>query len=411
MIMKKLLSLSLAAVLAVSATACGNSDTAGTTGADNTDAPAAESGTEAAESGTEAEGAVFKIGAIGPTTGAASAYGTAVMNAAKIAVDEINEAGGINGYQVEFNPQDDEHDQEKSVNAYNTLKDWGMQLLLGTVTSAPCIAVEAEAQADNMFLLTPSGSAVDCISGDNAFRVCFADPDQGTASAQYIGENGLAEKVAVIYDSSDVYSSGIYDTFVAEAANQPFEVVASEAFTADSKTDFSVQLQKAKDSGADLVFLPFYYNEAALVFTQAAGMNFAPKWFGVDGMDGILSGVENFDSALAEGVMLLTPFSADAEDELTKNFVTKYGELYNGETPNQFAADAYDGIYIMKAALEKAGCTPDMSASDICDAMKTAMTEITVDGLTGSGMTWSAEGEPSKSPKAVVIDGGVYVGM
>ncbi len=409
--MKKLLSLSLAAVLAVSATACGNSDTAGTTGADNTDAPAAESGTEAAESGTEAEGAVFKIGAIGPTTGAASAYGTAVMNAAKIAVDEINEAGGINCYQVEFNPQDDEHDQEKSVNAYNTLKDWGMQLLLGTVTSAPCIAVEAEAQADNMFLLTPSGSAVDCISGDNAFRVCFADPDQGTASAQYIGENGLAEKVAVIYDSSDVYSSGIYDTFVAEAANQPFEVVASEAFTADSKTDFSVQLQKAKDSGADLVFLPFYYNEAALVFTQAAGMNFAPKWFGVDGMDGILSGVENFDSALAEGVMLLTPFSADAEDELTKNFVTKYGELYNGETPNQFAADAYDGIYIMKAALEKAGCTPDMSASDICDAMKTAMTEITVDGLTGSGMTWSAEGEPSKSPKAVVIDGGVYVGM
>ena len=409
--MKKLLSLSLAAVLAVSATACGNSDTAGTTGADNTDAPAAESGTEAAESGTEAEGAVFKIGAIGPTTGAASAYGTAVMNAAKIAVDEINEAGGINGYQVEFNPQDDEHDQEKSVNAYNTLKDWGMQLLLGTVTSAPCIAVEAEAQADNMFLLTPSGSAVDCISGDNAFRVCFADPDQGTASAQYIGENGLAEKVAVIYDSSDVYSSGIYDTFVAEAANQPFEVVASEAFTADSKTDFSVQLQKAKDSGADLVFLPFYYNEAALVFTQAAGMNFAPKWFGVDGMDGILSGVENFDSALAEGVMLLTPFSADAEDELTKNFVTKYGELYNGETPNQFAADAYDGIYIMKAALEKAGCMPDMSASDICDAMKTAMTEITVDGLTGSGMTWSAEGEPSKSPKAVVIDGGVYVGM
>ena len=333
------------------------------------------------------------------------------MNAAKIAVDEINAAGGINGYQVEFNPQDDEHDQEKSVNAYNTLKDWGMQLLLGTVTSAPCIAVEAEASADNMFLLTPSGSAIDCISGENAFRVCFADPDQGTASAQYIGENGLAEKVAVIYDSSDVYSSGIYETFVTEAANQPFEIVASEAFTADSKTDFFVQLQKAKDSGADLVFLPFYYNEAALVFTQAADMNFAPKWFGVDGMDGILRGVEGFDSSLAEGVMLLTPFSADAEDELTKNFVAKYAELCNGETPNQFAADAYDGVYIMKAALEQAGCTPDMSASDICDALKTAMTEITVDGLTGSGMTWSADGEPSKSPKAVVIEGGVYVGM
>lgn len=417
--MKKLVSLAMATALAFSVVACGNSGSGSTDTPDAAndgaadDAQAAEgSDAQAAEGGDQAaaDGEAFKIGGIGPMTGAASAYGTAVMNATKIAVDEINAAGGVNGYQLAFNPQDDEHDPEKSVNAYNTLKDWGMQLLLGTVTSAPCIAVEAEASNDNMFLLTPSGSAVDCISGENAFRVCFADPDQGTASAQYIGENGLAQKVAVIYDSSDVYSSGIYDTFVTEAANQPFEIVATAAFTADSKTDFSVQLQQAKDSGADLVFLPFYYNEASLVFTQAAGMNFAPKWFGVDGMDGILSGVEGFDTSLAEGVMLLTPFSADAEDDLTKNFVAKYNELYN-DTPNQFAADAYDGVYIMKAALEKAGCTPDMSASDICDALKPVMTEITVDGLTGSGMTWSADGEPSKSPKAVVIENGVYVGM
>lgn len=402
--MKKLLSLAMASVLAFSVVTCGSSNTA-----TSTEEPAAESTEAEAAESTAAEGGVFKIGGIGPMTGAAATYGNAVMNAAQIAVDEINEAGGVNGYQLEFNPQDDEHDAEKSVNAYNTLKDWGMQMLLGTVTSAPCIAVEAEAEADNMFLLTPSGSAVECISGVNAFRVCFADPDQGTASAKYIGENGLAEKVAVIYDSSDVYSSGIYDTFVAEAANQPFEIVSAEAFTADSKTDFSVQIQKAKGAGADLVYLPIYYNEASLIFTQAAGMNYEPKWFGVDGMDGILT-VEGFDTSLAEGVMLLTPFSADAEDELTKNFVAKYKELYN-EVPNQFAADAYDGVYILKAALEQAGCTPDMSASDICEALKTAMTEITVDGLTGAGMSWSAEGEPSKSPKAVMIQDGVYVGM
>lgn len=400
--MKKLLSLVLTGALAFSVVACGSADTAAT------EEPAATEESAAAE-GEAGEGAAFKIGSIGPMTGAAATYGNAVMNAIQIAVDEVNAAGGINGYPVEFNPQDDEHDAEKSVNAYNTLKDWGMQMLLGTVTSAPCIAVEAEAVNDNMFLLTPSGSAVECISGDNAFRVCFADPDQGTASAKYIGENGLAEKVAIIYDSSDVYSSGIYDTFVTEAANQPFEIVSAEAFTADSKTDFSVQIQKAKDAGADLVYLPIYYNEASLIFTQAAGMNYEPKWFGVDGMDGILS-VEGFDTSLAEGVMLLTPFSADAEDELTKNFVTKYQELYT-DVPNQFAADAYDGVYIIKAALEQAGCTPDMSASDICDALKVAMTEITIDGLTGSGMTWSADGEPSKSPKAVMIQDGVYVGM
>ena len=348
----------------------------------------------------------FKIGGIGPITGGAAVYGQAVMNASQMAADDINAEGGINGYQIEFNFQDDEHDAEKSVNAYNTLKDWGMQMLLGTVTSTPCTAVEGEASNDNMFLLTPSGSAVESISGDNAFRVCFSDPNQGTASAQYIGENGLAEKVAVIYNSSDVYSSGIYNTFATEAANQPFEIVSAEAFTEDSKTDFSVQLQKAKDAGADMVFLPIYYTEASLILTQAASMDYAPTFFGCDGLDGILA-VEGFDASLAEGVMLLTPFAADAEDEQTQAFVSSYKEKF-GDTPNQFAADAYDGMYIIKTAAEKAGLTPDMDASAICDAMKTAMTEITYDGLTGSGMTWSADGEPNKAPKAVVIKDGAY---
>lgn len=356
------------------------------------------------------EGGTFKIGGIGPLTGSTAIYGQAVMNAAQMAADEINAAGGINGYQIEFNPQDDESDAEKAVNAYNTLKDWGMQMLLGTVTSQPCIAVEGEAVNDNMFLLTPSGSAVECISaGDNAFRVCFSDPNQGTASARYIGEHELASKVAVIYDSSDAYSTGIYNNFAAEAANQGFEVVAAEAFTADSKTDFSVQLQKAKDSGAELVFLPIYYQEASLILTQADRMGFDTTFFGCDGLDGILD-VEGFDTSLAEGVMLLTPFTADAQDEKTQTFVKAYEEAFE-IAPIQFAADAYDCIYAIKAAAEQAEITPDMSVSDLCDAMKTAMTEITIDGLTGSGITWDESGEPSKEAKAVIISNGTYEAM
>ena len=348
----------------------------------------------------------FKIGMIGPLTGGAAIYGSAVRDAAQMAVDEVNEAGGIAGYQVEYNAQDDEHDAEKSVNAYNTLKDWGMQALLGSVTSAPCIAVEAEAAGDNMFLLTPSGTAVDCITaGDNAFRVCFSDPAQGTEAARYIGSHGLASTVGVLYDSSDVYSSGIYATFRAEAENEPFEIVAETAFTADSKTDFSAQLQTLNDAGCELVFIPFYYNEATIVLKQAADMGFEPQWFGVDGMDGILS-VEGFDTSLAEGLMLLTPFSATAEDEATQAFVTKYQEQF-GDVPNQFAADAYDGIYIMKAAIEQAGVTPDMDFSEICDGMKAAMTEISFSGITGD-ITWTADGEPTKDPIAVVINNGVY---
>ena len=348
----------------------------------------------------------YKIGGIGPTTGGAAVYGLAVKNGADLAIKEINEAGGILGHQIEYNFQDDELDAEKSVNAYNALKDWGMNILIGSVTSGCCVAVAAESVNDNMFQLTPSGSAVDCIANKNVFQVCFTDPNQGIGSAAYIGENKLASKVAVIYDSSDVYSSGIYAKFAAEAANQPFEIVAAEAFTADSKTDFSVQLQKAADNGAELVFLPIYYTEASLILTQAASAGYDFKFFGCDGLDGIL-GVENFDTSLAEGVMLLTPFAADASDEKTQAFVKAYEAAY-GETPNQFAADAYDAVYIIKAAIEKAGAQPDMSVSELGDALEKAMTEITVDGLTGLSMKWTADGAVNKAPKAMIIKDGNY---
>lgn len=401
--LQKFMSLALACTLTASfITGCGSSESSeGTNNA--TTENTAETSADSATTGT------FKIGGIGPVTGGAAVYGLAVQNGAQIAIDEINAAGGVNGYMLEFKFEDDEHDAEKAINAYNSLKDWDMQILMGTVTSTPCQAVAEKTNQDNLFQLTPSGSAPSCVQYDNAFRICFSDPAQGYASAQYIGENNLATKVAVIYDSSDVYSSGIYENFYAEAQNQGIEIVASEAFTADSNTDFSVQLQKAKDAGAELVFLPIYYKEVALILTQANDMGYAPMFFGCDGLDGLLA-VENFDTSLAEGVILLTPFAADATDDLTVNFVTKYEELY-GETPNQFAADAYDAIYAIAAALEQSGATPDMSASEICDLMKTAMTEISVDGLTSSNITWNAAGEPTKEPKAVKIVDGVYTAM
>lgn len=405
---KRFLSAGLAVVMAASLSACGGSGSASTTTAAAGEAKA-EGESKAAESSAAADGASFKIGGIGPVTGGAAVYGLAVQHGAEIAVKEINEAGGINGYPVEFQFQDDEHDAEKSVNAYNTLKDWGMQALMGTVTSAPCIAVADKTAADNMFQITPSGSAVECAANPNVYRVCYSDPAQGTASAKYIGEHKLASKVAVIYDSSDVYSSGIYEKFAQEAPNQGIEVVDAEAFTADSNKDFSTQLQKAKESGAELVFLPIYYTEASLILQQANTMGFAPQFFGCDGMDGILQ-VQNFDVKLAEGLMLLTPFAADATDDLTVKFVKSFEDAY-GETPIQFAADAYDAMYILKAAMEEANVTTDMAVGDICDAMEGAMTKIKVDGLTGTNMTWTEDGEPEKDPKAVQVVDGAYKAM
>lgn len=389
--MKKILGLVLAGAMVLSMAACGNDGASGSASGDGSQS---------------ADGTVFKIGSIGPTTGDNAIYGNAVKNGIQQAVDEINAEGGINGVKIEYQFQDDESDAEKSVNAYNTLKDWGMQMLVGTVTSTPCEAVVTKTHEDNMFHFTPSSTSVNAIQYDNAFRMCFSDPNQGKASADYIADNGLATKIAIIYNSSDTYSSGITDTFVKTAEEKGLEIVSKEAFTADSNKDFSVQLQKAKDAGAELLFLPIYYTEASLILAQADKIGYKPVVFGCDGFDGLLA-VENFDQSLAEGVMFLTPFSADSTDKQTQNFVSKFTENFGG-TPNQFAADAYDCVYVIKVAAEKAGITPSMSASEICDAMKTAMTEISYDGLTGSQISWGADGEPEKAPIVVKVENGAY---
>lgn len=390
--MKKFISVMLVAAMAVTAlTGCGSNSS----------------------SSSKKDADKYYIGGIGPTTGATAIYGTAVKNGAQIAVDEINAAGGINGKQIEYRFEDDQNDAEKAVNAYNTLKDWGMQMLVGTTTTAPCIAVAGKTASDNVFQITPSASSPSVLSSGNGnvFQVCFTDPNQGVASAQYIAENKLATKIGIIYDSSDVYSSGIEDKFEAEAKTQGLNIVSKAAFTADSKTDFGTQLQKAKDAGADLLFLPIYYQEASIILKQADTMGYKPKFFGVDGMDGILT-VENFDTKLAEDVMLLTPFAADAKDKTVQNFVKTYKEKYK-DTPNQFAADSYDAVYALKAAIEESKATTDMSASDMCDALKGAMTKIKMQGLTGGkdGLTWNESGEVTKSPKAVIIKNGAYKAM
>lgn len=299
-----------------------------------------------------------------------------------------------------------------------------MQILVGTTTTTPCVAVSAETNADNLFQLTPSASSTDVIGGqpdaegnistprkDNVFQMCFTDPNQGAASAQYISEQKLGNAIAIIYNMSDTYSTGIYQSFKAEAANLGLNIVSETSFTNDNATDFSVQLNAAKNANADLVFLPIYYTPISLILTQASNMGFSPNWFGVDGMDGLLT-VEGFDTSLAEGAMLLTPFVATATDEATTSFVSKYEDKY-GETPNQFAADTYDCVYAIRDALQKAGCTPDQDASTICDALIETFTssDFSYTGLTtaGKAATWSDTGEISKQPMGMVIENGVYM--
>ena len=364
--------------------------------------------TETTAAAAAATAGTVKIGMSGPLTGGASAYGLAVKAGMEVAVEEINAKGGL---QIEFNAQDDEADGEKAVSAYNVLKDWGMQVMAGQVTTGSALAVAPESTADNMFNLTPSASAESlALSGANIFQMCFTDPHQGASAAELVSTKALGTKVGVIYDSSDDYSSGLYKGFSDKAAELGLEIVATTSFTADNKADLSTQVTQCQDAGADLVFLPIYYTEAAQILSYANKIGYAPKFFGCDGMDGILT-VEGFDTSLAEGLALMTPFDANASDEATQSFVAKFKEKMDGLVPNQFAADGYDVIYALYNAMTAAGITGSESASEICTALEAQFATMTIDGLTGTGMHWDENGMISKAPAAVVIENGVYVPM
>ena len=361
-----------------------------------------------------ADGAVpaLKIGLTGPLTGAASAYGLAVQGGMEIAVAEIN-ANPENTLKIEFKAEDDEADgSDKAVSAYNSLKDWGMQIFAGAVTTGSSLAIAAETVNDEIFMLTPSASAMDvALTGPNVYQMCFTDPNQGASAAELMAQKWADATIGVIYDSSDAYSAGIVDGFLAKAAELGLNVAVDDAaFTADNKADLSTQVTQCKDAGCDLVFLPFYYTEASQVLTYANTIGYEPTFFGCDGMDGILT-VEGFDAALAEGLVLMTPFDANATDAATVAFVEQFKANNDGLVPNQFAADGYDVIYALYNACVAAGIDGTTSSADACAKLQEQFVSLTVDGLTGKGMSWDENGMISKAPAAVVITDGVYVPM
>lgn len=395
---RKVLKGGMVAAMAMSLVACSSNSSA--------------NGNGSAAGGSSTSTDAFKLGGSGPISGDAAVYGLAVQHGAELAVKEINAEGKV---KLDFNFQDDQADAEKAVTAFNTLADWGMQVSIGTTTSGAGQAVSSSYQQEDIFAITPSGSSPAIIYQDsdneanpygNVFQMCFSDPNQGVASADYITEHKVGTKVGIIYRNDDNYSTGITNKFKKEAEAKGLDVVTEQGF-ANGTTDYSVYVQKCKDAGADVVFLPIYYQPASQILAEAKKQGYEPTFFGCDGMDGILD-MEGFDASLAEGLYMLTPFSADTEDEKTQNFVKAYKEAY-GDTPIQFAADAYDAVYAIAQALEESGVKASDSTSDITAALVKEFTSMKFNGLTGSDVTWNENGEVSKEPKAVIITNGAYV--
>ena len=386
--MKKLfVMVALVLVMSMLMTSCGSSN---------------QGGEDPAKPDTEKK--VLRIGGMGPLTGDYANYGLSVRNGAQVAVDEINANGGINGMSVYLDMQDSQADVDTAVAAYGKLMDNGMNVSIGTTLSGCMASVSLAAVDDDVLLLTPSASNDSCIgTNDKAFRICFTDSSQGKFSADYIVDHNLADTVAVLYQSDLDYSVGLYESFEAQAKVLGLNIAAVQTFDNNTNTDFSTQINAINASGVKLVFIPIYAAEASTFLSQAKGkLSEDTLYFGCDGLDGILTKVEN-DVSIADNVLELTPFSADDPDPKVQNFVEKYKADYKA-APDQFAADAYDAIYVIKAVLEKANITDPADCSG--ELLASYMTQITVTGVTGT-MTWEKNGDTDKDAKAMIIKDGV----
>ena len=346
----------------------------------------------------------YVIGVSGPLTGAAAVYGVAVKNAAQMAVDEINAAGGLNGVNFTLLATDDQHDASKVSTNYAEMQDKGMLVSLGCVTSNPCLEFAKLSKEDNVFFLTPSASADAVVAEDNAYQMCFADANQGTVAANYVNTLGL-DKIGIFYKSDDPYSKGIYDNFK-KTLNTNIQT-AEAVFTGDA-TDFTSQVAALAD--CKFIFMPIYYTPASLFMTKAVGtIADDAVYYGCDGFDGIES-AEGFDiTKIPQKISMLSHFNSQATEGKAADFIKKYTEKYGKETLNQFGAAAYDCVYAiygaMKAAIDAGEeISPNMDPSDLCEILKKQFNGgFTYSGNTGDNIKWQSTGFVDKTALAYVI--------
>ena len=339
----------------------------------------------------------FVIGFSGPLTGGAAVYGVAVKNSAQMAVDEINAAGGFDGVMFELVATDDQHDPTKVAANYASMLEGGMQVSLGTVTTNPGLEFSKLSKEDNVFFLTPSASGDDIPEPANGFQMCFADSNQGAAAAEQVNAIYKNQTIGVFYKSDDPYSKGIFDKFK-DNLDSSIKLVET-VFTGDA-SDFSAQIASLKD--CKFIFMPIYYQPAAVFMTQAKDTIAADAiYYGCDGFDGLAGQLDL--NTIPQEVSMLSHFDSGATAGAAADFIKKYKEKYGTETLNQFGASAYDCVYAiynaMKAAKE-AGKKIEVtiSASDLSDILQEQFKgDFTYSGVTGTDIAWEESGYVSKA--------------
>ena len=356
-----------------------------------------------------------KIGISGPLTEGAAVYGLAVQKAAKLAVSEINKVSEAElGFKFEFVMLDDKHNKDNVPANYANMYESGMQISLGTVTTAPGLEFKELSYDDNVFVLTPSASGDDIPEYGNAFQMCFADSNQGTASAEYFNANYAGKKVGVFYKSDDEYSKGIYNKFKA-ALDASFGTIVEASFKGE-ESDFSAQVELLKE--CDVIFMPIYYTPASqFMLAGKDKVKGNAVYYGCDGLDGIDS-IKGFDiSAIPQEVSYLSHFNSGATTGAAADFIAAYNAFEGDTTLNQFGAAAYDCVWAIYEALKVAKAngkefSVTTSASDYCDILTEVFTsdEFVFHGVTGapeadgkSNISWDESGFVNKQAVKYVV--------
>ncbi len=354
-----------------------------------------------------AENTEYVIGVSGPLTGEAAMYGEAVKNSAQLAIDEINAAGGLNGVKFKLIATDDMHDADKVSTNYSSMLESGMQVSLGTVTTAPGLEFKNLSKDDNVFFLTPSASGDDIPEFDNGYQMCFADGNQGKVAAEFVNANFKGQTIGAFYKADEAYSKGIYDQFMENL--DPSVKVVYASFTDANTTDFGTQIDTLKS--CKFIFMPTYYTPASLFMKQAKNI-IAPDavYYGCDGFDGI-DNIEGFDiNEIPQAVTMLSHFNSKATEGKASEYIKKYVEKYPNAPLNQFGASAYDCVYAiygaMKAAIDAGKEIPaNISASDLCEILKEQFNNgyTYTNGATGASIKWEKNGFVNKEAIQYVI--------
>lgn len=400
---KKVLATLLAASMTAALAGCGSSDatTASTTDsssdttAESTDT--ADTTTETSSDSAAASGDTITLGVIGPMTGSLAVYGTHVSNGAELAVEQINEAGGISvggkTYTLTTESKDDQGDSTECLNSMNALISDGIQLVIGSATSGCTSAITSVANSEGVCLITPSGTADSLTTAmDYVFRTCFKDSFQGKLAAQYAKDNGYT-KVGIVYCSADTYSAGLRDAFTAACGDLGLEIVAEESVASMTEVDYSNQFNKMVSAGAELVFTPFYYDVMGpYLVPQARQAGFDGILLGADGVDNTETTIpDGVDLSVYNNVMFVNHYSTElATSDVSSNFVETYEAKY-GETPNNFDALGYDAVLVYKDAIEAAG---GFTAAEVQAAL--ADTSKTYECASGT-FSFDETGTPIKS--------------